>query len=99
MSNGWKYPKKITQIAFISLSLLIIMFVFTLWNDFEFSFNDIQLNNFYPILLTILVIIFFLFWNNRYLNGLTKLINGIGSIDYYCWAFLFLEHKFLMQMV
>lgn len=88
--NGWRYPKKVTQIAFAAV---ILNFVFLIYYLFAAKFSEtINFNNGYEkvaaiILLIIALLIVIFFWLLKYLRGLKDLVYGKYSIDFYCWMF------------
>ncbi len=68
-----------------------------LWNP-PMIYNWIkgaQLTLIYPPIAFFLVIGIYLFWIKRYLYGISKLISGDGSIEFYCWTFFLFRVQYL----
>ncbi|MFK7750178.1 MAG: hypothetical protein AB8B65_17435, partial [Kordia sp.] len=101
--SGWKYPKKITQIAFTSITFIFIYFCYILRSNYEFiEWNSIVTKNIslplqevLPCVLFIISVSFYLVWLTRYVLNLKLLVYGKHSIDSYCWNFFLFRVQLL----
>ncbi len=91
--NGWRYPKKITQIAFTIVLSLFTYIGFLVYEKYPFMelkrmFSaDILDTEIVPFAYVGIALLFVVFWFNRYVKNLKELVYGKSSIDYYCWMF------------
>ena len=88
--NGWRYPKKITQIGFVTASITYGYFLYSFFKTFEFNDNFSFNWNWDSVLATILLLvttIVYGYWIYKFMFRLKDLIYGKDSIDFYCWMF------------
>lgn len=97
--NGWAYPRKVLQITYIAVTVLLIYGGLMLpLTNFCFK-EDLRFYNFlseYKILVyASLVLIINWFWFRKYINKLSDLLNGSHSIDGFCWSFFHFRVQYL----
>lgn len=90
--NGWGFPKLLTQIAFLTITALTIVFYYICrlqFTDLELSIDNAKKMELMivPIMSVILAIIFLYYWLYRFVYGLKDISYGRSSIDGYCWEF------------
>lgn len=98
VSYGWKYPRKITQIATISIFLLAVsFFVFMSWQwEIADSISEVDWKiTRYPLFLASINIGILIWWYLRYIRNLKDIVYGKDSIDGYCWSFFPYRVKYL----
>tara|TARA_R110000868_G_scaffold71713_2_gene209683 strand:- start:10498 stop:11964 length:1467 start_codon:yes stop_codon:yes gene_type:complete len=94
--NGWRYPKKITQIGFLTALITYSSFVYSF---FKINRGALELHfwmsQWLQIFLFIVTTGFFIYWIRKYVIKLKDLIYGKDSIDFYCWMFFIFRVQLL----
>ena len=101
--NGWRYPKKITQIAFTSVIAIYLLFVYYLsqgydridWDEIVNQSVKLGPEQLIPFVLLLINTGCILFWLLRYIRGLKEIVYGKNSIDFYCWMFFVFRNQML----
>ena len=98
LSNGWRYPKKITQIGFTTAIFTYTYFVYTFLKVYEWAaFTNLDFQYILPSLFFITTTVFFLYWIYKYVFHLKDIIYGRHSIDAYCWQFFIFRTQLLNE--
>ncbi|SOE24069.1 hypothetical protein SAMN06298216_4440 [Spirosomataceae bacterium TFI 002] len=90
---GWLYPRKLLQIAVLIIAGLLVFFF---WVFFQyFSIKWASSPSITAILHLFILSIVLNRWITKYLYQHQDMLCGVGSIDYYCWAFFYYRIEFL----
>ncbi len=86
LSFGWQYPKKLTQIGFLSFICLSFVlfygFISCYWSAITVGKIEVL-----PVTVFAVWLMIFLRWIFTFFGNLSHLIAGKYSIEYYCWLF------------
>ncbi len=96
--NGWFYPKIITWIAFITIILFYLIFLFihfSNYNDFASWENLSDFNYWIPVIILFGASFIFLYWIYYFILKIDDIISGAFSIEGYCWRFFIFRVQLL----
>ncbi|MEM6734562.1 MAG: hypothetical protein AAF620_00710 [Bacteroidota bacterium] len=101
VANGWRYPKKITQIAYTVILVIFVYISYSISQEYPFiGFKEVFTAEIWktdiePIAYFLVALAFVVFWTLRYVKNLKDLIYGKCSIDFYCWMFFLYRTQLL----
>ncbi|WP_108807358.1 hypothetical protein [Aquimarina spinulae] len=96
LCTGWLFPKKVIQVVFFPITLLLIFFYSVLFSNFKIASNLNFDNISYPVtFMSLLVFFISIIWVFRYVGGLKSVIFGKHSAEYFSWSFFIFRVQLL----